>query len=201
MLASYTRTAEPATEPVTAAEAISFCKAYDTDETEFGTFVSAARDYVEKHTGRALITQTWKLTQERWPHYCDAYGARTIRLDRTPLVSVTSVKYYPADGSAQVTLSSTKYIVVTASEPGVIFLKDGETWPDLACRPDAVEIVFVAGATDAASVPKGLRHAVLLLTSHLDLERAPVNVGNIVNEVPFGLRAFIESQRVGGWVA
>jgi hypothetical protein len=42
---------------------------------------------------------------------------------------------------------------------------------------------------------------VLLLAALWHEERLPLNIGNIVNELPFGLGYLIQQNRVGGWVA
>ena len=204
------QTVAPASEPITTAEAKAFLRVDSSDEdTLIGTLISTARQVVEDFTGRAIISQTWKLTLDKWPIDCEGWpwwevGSatnRTILLPRSPLASVTSVKYYPDDLSAQATLSSSAYHVVSGTLPGAVILKASENWPALDIRPDAVEIIFVAGTADATTTPKQLTHAILLLVAHLYENRSPVNIGNIVNEIPFTVRALLESQRVGGWIA
>lgn len=208
---SLVRTVDPTLEPVTLAEAQAFLRVDDTDsETDLiNALIVAARESVENFTGRALLSQTWKLTMDAWPEptlyralgvRCD--DSRTITLERSPLASVTDVKYYPASGAAQATLdAATYYHVLTGPTPGVIVLKSDQSWPDLYDRPDAVEVTFVAGVSTAAAVPKLLRQAVLLQIAHLYENRTPINIGNIVNELPYSLKAMLESHRVGGWVA
>lgn len=192
---SLVRTVDATEEPVTAEEAMAYLRVDNVDEkADIEALITVARGMVENFTGRALMTQTWKLTIDDWP-------GDTIELARSPLASVTSVKYYPASGAAQATLSAATYHALTGPTPGQIVLKDGETWPDLAVRPDAVEVIFVAGSTTAEAVPAILRHAVLFAIAHLYENRTPVNIGNIVNELPFSLKHMLESYRVGGWVA
>lgn len=48
----------------------------------------------------------------------------------------------------------------------------------------------------AGLVPGGIRAAVLLLVAHLYENREAVNVGNIVNEMPFGVRALLDPESV-----
>lgn len=192
---SLVRTIDATEEPVTAEEAMAYLRVDDADEkANIEALITVARGMIEDFTGRALLTQTWKLVLDEWP-------GDTIELARSPLASVTSVKYYPASGAAQATLSAATYHALTGPTPGQIVLKDEETWPDLAARPDAVEVIFVAGNTSTEAVPAVLRHAVLFAVSHLYENRTPVNIGNIVNELPFSLKHMLESYRVGGWVA
>jgi uncharacterized phiE125 gp8 family phage protein len=194
----------PVLEPVTLAEAQAFLNVDSSDdETLIETLISTAREIVETYTARALITQAWKLVQPRWPDGCyigDVY-AEAIALDRSPLAAVQSIKYYPASGAAQATLSAAAYHVLTGPTPGLVVLLTTESWPALYDRPDAVEVNFTAGVATAALVPKPLRHATLLLLAHLYENRAPVNIGNIVNEIPFTIKHLLDCQRVGGMIA
>lgn len=208
MISSLVRVTDAATEPVTLAEAQAFLNVdSDADSDLIESLITTARQRVEDFTGRALISQTWKLVQSDWPcskayNYARAntWAERTIELHRSPLISVQSVKYYPASGAAQATLSAATYTALTGPTPGLIVLASTESWPDLYDRPDAVEVNFTAGYADADSIPKPLRHAVLLLLADLYELRSTQVVGNIVNELPT-VKALLESYRVGGWVA
>lgn len=201
MIRSLVQTVAPTVEPVSLEEALAFLRVDNADESPLiEALVSTAREIVEDFTGRALLTSSWRLTLGAWPDGCGD-DASTIVLARTPLASVESVKYYPADGSAQATLSAAAYHVLTGPKPGLLVLKSAQTWPSIYDRPDAVEVNFTSGAPDVASVPRTCRHAVMLLLSHLYENRGAINIGNIVNELPYSLKHLMESQRVGGWVA
>lgn len=198
---SIARTVAPTTEPVSLDECLNYLRVAEPDDA--GTveaLIPVAREMVEMFTGRALMSQQFTYTASGWPTGCGFYG-RMIELARTPLASVQSVRYYPADGGALATLSSSDYVVMTSTEPGYLCRFDTASWPALASRPDAVQIAFTAGYASAALVPATLRQAVLLLVGHLYELRTPVNVGNIVNELPFSVRHLLESHRVGGWCA
>jgi uncharacterized phiE125 gp8 family phage protein len=206
---SLVRVTDAESEPVTLAEAQAFLRVdSDDDAALIETLITTARQVVEDFTGRALISQEWQLVVSEWPSYCSALRQimsveqqRTIVLDRSPLISVETLKYYPASGAAQATLSSTTYHVMTGPTPGLVILKSTEDWPDIFDRPDAVEVNFTAGYADADAVPKPLRQCVLLLLSHLYENRGAINIGNIVNELPFSLKFLLEAQRVGGHIA
>lgn len=199
----YTQTVAPTAEPYTQAQLLEYTRATPEHGALVTSLAAVAREFVEEQTGRAMLSQTWKLNRDKWPCASKADGNR-IYLERTPLATVTSVKYWPADGGAQATLSTSVYNVINggSNSPGFVELKEGQSWPDLACRSDAIEIIFTAGVALAANVKKQVSHAVLLLTKHFyDNGQDPVNIGNIVNDVPFTLRDLISSQRVGGWIA
>lgn len=191
---SYSLITPPAIEPVSVQEAAEFLRAGCAEDelALIAAIIATAREVVENFTGRALATSEWLVAFESW-------GDGLIKLERSPLASVQSVKYWPADDGAQVTLSGSDYLVITATTPGQI--KITADLPALADRPDAVQVAFTAGATAAARIPATLRHAVRLLIAHLYELRQPLAVGNIVNELPYSLRHLLESQRIGGWSA
>ena len=198
-------TVEPATEPIAYADAALYLKVDSTDDqAEVERLIKVARRMVEDFTGRALITSTWKLTTDKWPCAHEKLGTwegRVIALDRSPLATVEFVKYYPASGASQATLSSGTYHVLTGPTPGLVVLKSDQSWPDLYDQPDAVEITFTAGVATAAELSPALLQAVYLVLAHLYENRTPVNIGNIVNEIPMSAKHLLESYRVGGWIA
>ena len=89
----------PTSEPITFADAVDFMRAEDTDTAQVTAFIQVARETVENFTGRALLPQTWVYTASHWNEYFDSlryyrpdancFKARTIRLEKTPLTSVT----------------------------------------------------------------------------------------------------------------
>lgn len=201
MINATVRVTDASSEPVSLAEAQAWLRVDSQDDaSELSTLITTARQIVEDFTGRALMAQTWRTVASDWPAESFAGVENVIRLPRSPLSSITAVRYFPEGGGAQATWAASNYHAFTATTPGMLVLADGASFPDIAVRPDAVEIEFVAGAATAAEVPAGLRHAVLLVLAHLYELRSPVNVGNIVNELPFSLRHLLESHRVEGWV-
>lgn len=195
MLPIYQRTVQPAAEPFTVAELIDFLKASPQDSALITSLGSVAREFVEEQTGRALITQTWTLTCRSWP-------LERLVLERTPLVSVSAVEYYAEGSSALETLSTDVYRAINAGENSQSWIEiiEGQKWPELEERSDAIRVTFIAGSP-AANIKKQLKQAIFLLTKHLyDVGRNPVTTLS-VSEVPFTLRDLIASQKVGGWFA
>ncbi len=166
----------PASEPVTVAEAKSRLRITTTDEdTDIGTLITQAREMAEAECQRALITQTLTLTMDDFPRYYregrrDDYATyfdRSIRLPRPPLVSVTHVKYYDGDGVQQ-TVDAATYSVATGGEPGRIAPLSAGYWPAVQyLRPEAVEVRYVAGYGNAASVPAAAKAAILIIMAAL----------------------------------
>ena len=186
----------PATEPVTSTEAKAHLRVDTTaDDTLIGTLITAARQHVEAHLRRALITQTWELVTDAFP------VGDVLRLPLPPLVSVTSIKYTDEDG-AESTFSSGLYVVDTDSTKGRVVLKNGETWPSVTlAAANGVRVRYVAGYGEASAVPRPIRQAILLLigTMYENRESVLVAQGVTVAQLPFGVDALLMPYRIFGW--
>lgn len=173
------RTVNPAEEPLTLAEGKAHLRVlHSAEDSLIGTYLSAAVSAVEEHLRRALVTQTWRLTLDRFP--C---GSAPIRLPRPPLLSVSAVEYVDGDGAAQ-TLAADLYQVRTDPLPGEVRLAYGATWPATRDEAGAVRITYVAGYGAAAAVPAPIRAAILLLLGDLYTGRTANIVGTIVAANP-----------------
>lgn len=190
-------TVAPADRLVTLAEAKSQLRvpsAFTEDDAYINSLILAAETHLDGRggiMGRALVTQTWTGTIDF------AFPSR-IEIPLPPLQSVTSVKYVDSDG-AQQTLSPDQYQVIANTEPGLIVPAFGATWPSVRAQHQAIEVVFVAGYGAASDVPMRVRQAVLFLVSHWYITRVPVNIGNIVNEIPMTFDALFNSARNWGF--
>lgn len=192
----YSRTTGPATEPLTLDEAVRHLQlSVGNDNAYINGLISVARDVAENATGQALMTSTWLAVCESWPVLCGR-----ISLAVSPVSSVTSVKYYAEGSDTLTTVSSSLYTVSTAVTPAVITLSSDFTWPSLADRPDAVQVVFVAGNATAAAIAPSLKHALRILVRHY-YDHPELVASGAYDELPFGLRHLLESNRVGGWIA
>jgi uncharacterized phiE125 gp8 family phage protein len=169
----YTRKTAPTVDPVDLAQAKLQCRiGYRvSDEDALVTaYIKAAASWVEGYTGRALMAQTWQASVPEGPErWWLPYGA--------PNAAVSFVKYYDTSNTLQ-TLSSSQYLLAAFSEPACLSLKDGETWPTLFDRDDAVQVEYTVGATDPADVPMPLVQAVLLHTQ-LHYERLALTPAEI----------------------
>ena len=177
----------PAAEPLTLAETKSYLKVTDSaDDTLLSQIITALRKSCEDWTGRALVTQTWTLWRDAFPHrgkdrlphagyfelpvdFADE-AQRLISIPRPPLQSVTFLKTY-STGNQETTFDAGKYFVDTASEPGRIVLNQAVTWPTGLRPANAVEIEFIAGYGDASAVPDALKQGMLLWIKLLHADR------------------------------
>lgn len=170
----------PTVEPVSTTELKAHLRVDSTaEDTYIGSLITAARQRVEIDTGRALIHRTLRLTLDTFP------ANNVIRLEQSPLNSVTSIKYLDPDGVEQ-TFSSTLYSVSTYHTPGRIMLKDGESWPETDDDGNAVTILYKSGYSDksGAPIPSALTLGIMQLAAHWFMHREPVNIGNIVTPIP-----------------
>lgn len=162
-------TTAPTAEPLSLNEAKLHCRVEPevTDEDDLiRSHVITARDYCESYTGRALVTQTWKLTLDELP-------PDEIGMPKAPLQSVSSFAYVATDGTST-TLSSSLYQVDAKSEPGRIRPAYGQIWPSTRAQMAAITITFVCGYGAASAVPDGIKQAMKLLIGHWYANREAV---------------------------
>lgn len=109
--------------------------------------------YVEHYTGRALISQGWRVT-------LDSFGD-SIRLEKPPTIAVASVKFLDAAGDLQ-TLDPADYLVDKITEPGYVLPGRGKSWPATFAEINAVSVDYTCGygLTDA-DVPEGIKLFIL----------------------------------------
>lgn len=163
---------------------------HDDEDSLIEQIIKATTERAELFQLRAYAQQTFRLTLPRFPN------GRTILLPRPPLQSVESIEYTDADGASQ-TLSSDRYRVDTASEPGRVILIYDDEWPDTRNDPDAVKIEYTAGYADVADVPATRRAAILLLIGHLYENRETVTVGSGPTfQIPMGPEYLLSPERV-----
>ena len=193
----------PATEPVTLAEAKLWLRVDDdADDDLIAELITAARGIIEELTSRALVSTTYRAEWDQLPAAGMYQGAATIRelvLPRGPLVSVAWIKYSADDASGtETTFDAANYTVgnIDRNRLGRLWVDADSDWPTLGDFPGALRCQFVAGYGAAALVPAELKVAVKLLLTHLYQNRAPVNVGNIVNEIPFSLAHLIAQHKL-----
>ena len=178
----------PTIEPVTVAELRDHAH-IDTgaDDTALAVYAAAAREYIENYTNRQLISASWTWTLDEIPEL--------FRPRRSPLISVTSLKYYDTAGVQQ-TLSSATYAVDASTEPGRIALAYGQSWPSVRAQQDAVELIFLAGyGLTTATVPAQLRLAIMQLAAHWAENREPVAPGGL-GTIPLHVERLIDQKRL-----
>lgn len=161
----------PAVEPVTLSDVKIDLRIDGADEdTLITAMISAARQRIEQHTGRALITQSWK-------YVLDMPNNRQ-RIPKPPLQTVTSIQTIDTDGTVN-TVDPKDYIVdasgifgrVTPTKASRLAFVDPDLWRGIWPwhRGFASFVInFDAGYGDTAdTVPEALRMAIMLYVGHL----------------------------------
>ena len=193
---SLTRQTPPAVEPVTVAEAKAHLRVdISDDDTYIGTLITAAREWCEQYLDRTLVNTQWVMRFDSFPY--------EIELPRPPIASsgtttAVSLTYTLGDDSTA-TLSTATYRVDRNSTPGVVRQLRAGSWPGNLDDYNAVSVTWWAGYGSAgSSVPAAVRHAILMVVGILYEKRAAAESGSL-NEVPFGVKSLLDSQRWGSY--
>ena len=179
------RTTDPASEPVTLAEARLHLKLDASgspeshpDDDLVNRLIPAAREWCETYTGRSFFEQTWQVKLDEFKD--------DMRLPRPPLISVTSIQYIDLNGDTQA-LSSSVYTVDTVSNR--VLLAYGQTWPSTRSVENAVTITYQAGydsgnsPQDDTAIPSAIKAAILLMVGSLYENRQEVMAGLSFSEM------------------
>lgn len=189
-----TVTSAAAVEPITVADAKRHCEipqADATHDTYLSALITAAREYYERRTHRALINRTLALTLDNWPS-----GNEPIWLPFAPVSSVSSITYTDTDGASQ-TWSSANYALQKNMEPCRVVLAYNCVWPAVRVKAASITVTYVAGygAATSSLLQRDI-HAVRLLIRHWFENRMPVSIGGSVGELPLAFESLCESARV-----
>lgn len=182
------RISDPEIEPVSAAEFVRNAGEFQDAATEraddISRVITAAREWVEDHTGKVLVDQTWRLTLTDQPaydaivgpangYYCgDWYGrGGEIMLRRSPAIAITSFSSVDAAGAETVIDDDTYELREADTKWPKLVGVNGATWT----FPGTYRIVFRAGyadrdvspAQDASAIPARFRQAILLYAQAL----------------------------------
>ncbi len=197
---SLTRQTGPAVEPVTVAEAKAHLRV-DTsdDDTYIGTLITAGREWCEQYLDRTLVNTQWVMRFDSFP----PDGTHDIELPRPPMATAgttTAVSLtFTYENGTTATYSTASYRVDRNSTPGAVKTLYGQTWPPHLMDDNAVSVTWWAGYGAAgSSVPAAIRHAILMLVGILYEKRAAAESGSL-NEVPFGVKSLLDSQRWGSY--
>lgn len=135
------------------------------------SFQSSAVSFIEKYTNRTLLTTTFKTYRDVFFNsqncsYFDRYGYDYWELRKSPLQSISSIKYFNKS-NVLVTVDTNIYYNTLEDIYSKILLNYSLKFPsDASNKLQAIEIEFIAGyGDDATSVPDELKNAVLMLIS------------------------------------
>jgi len=154
----------PTVEPITVSEVKDHLRITTADfDTILGELITAAREYVEKITGRALVQRTLEAQYKDWHNFDLPYP---------PVISVDSIEYTDTDGNTS-TVDASIYSVV--SDASKIILGYGQSWPTATLHPDEypVKVTYKAGYEPegspldyTANIPRAIKSAIKM---HVEL--------------------------------
>ena len=187
-----TQLSPPSAEPLSLAEAKLHLRV-DADITEDDGLIAAlivtARQQAEHRTGRALISQQWRLGLDQFPD-------DSLELPKPKLVSVQSVTYLDSNGTRQ-TLAGGDYEVITDELVGRIVPAYGKSWPDCRVFPGSVQVSYTCGYGAAVDVPQSIKAWMLLAIGAWYENREALTAGKPAAELP---RCFWEGLLDPFWV-
>lgn len=197
---SLRRLTDPASEPLTLAETKSHLRLeHSDDDTLVNTLIQAAREFVEEYLDQTLITTQWEMSFDKFP--------AEIELPRPPASTAsgyTSVSLtYNDDNGNVITLPTSDYRVDNKSIPGVLRPKYAESWPAYRLDHNSITVTWYAGyGENGSDVPRRIRHAMLMLITHLYENRSSVLVGQGFSAmpVPDSMRMLLDSSKFGAYV-
>lgn len=105
------------------------------------------------------------LLAQQWSSKAAGFTCEVLRLPFGRVIAVDEIRYLAPDGSAGVVNPAT-YVLAQDGRTPVVCLLPGQSWPQVASRPDAVDLRFAAGFGVVGDVPEDIRAAARLLTGH-----------------------------------
>ena len=160
---------------------------HDADDGLIEQLVTAVRRFCESTSNLAFLNQTWVQKMNCFPR-----GDSSIKLHRSPVASITSIKYLDSAGVQQ-TLNGSAYQLYSDSGAWKVKPAYNTYWPDYREQPDSIQIEFVAGYGTADDVPQELRQGMLLLIGHY-YENREQTLPKTLSELPLSYRHLFASE-------
>lgn len=136
------------------------------DDDYLAELIKSGTNWVENHLGRCLLKQTWRLTKNV-NSLKMIRGKPTIRLPKSPLLSVLSVRTVEAHGKEGRNILN--YSLSWDKDPATITLPPSFLF-------GMVEIVFITGYGErSVDIPADIRQAILNYVSCLYEERRGID--------------------------
>jgi uncharacterized phiE125 gp8 family phage protein len=162
-----------------------------TDDAYLQMLITTAREYCEDFQRRAYITQTWKMTLDRFPH-------GEIEIPKGNLQTIDEIAYLDSDGDETTLTEDTDYIVTLDGILGKIAPPYAQIWPTAVLYPlNPVSITYTCGyGNTAATVPGKVRQAMYMLVSHWYENRMTTVIGTTSAELQFAVSALLRMDRI-----
>lgn len=160
-----------------------------TTEVLISAMIKAVEQFGEGYTKRTFLNKTFRLFLDCWPSIY-------VELDRSPLVSITSVKYYDTDGVLQ-TVDAGDYYKTFSHAYSRLVWNDSFVAPTLRSRMQQIEIDFVAGyGATSADLPQALKLAMLNHLALLWENRGDCDTATLKGDVSFFYKNLPNTSRI-----
>tara|TARA_Y100000593_G_scaffold516_1_gene981 strand:+ start:805 stop:1266 length:462 start_codon:yes stop_codon:yes gene_type:complete len=150
--------------------------------------VAAATESCQIYTNQYFINTVVTQYSDNWKEFYSLY--------KSPVSSITHIKYYDKDDSLQ-TLAASNYILDDTYEPARIGIAvDGEL-PNVADRINAVQVKYTVGyGTASTDVPEGIRTAIILTVGNWYENRQSVITGRTATELPLSSQYLLDQFKI-----
>lgn len=194
---SLAKIVQPAVEPVSLSLLKKHLRVEHEDEDDYlMSLVGAARQYCELRTDRCFIDTRLEMTLDTFPAALELplplppFSPTAGRQDIEVSFRNVQLQSLPVVEAEPVIVSSPgTFIVNRSATPAVLTPNVNGYWPVTGPIRSAVTIRWWAGYGDSGDkVPKGLRHAILMLAAHWYVQRetVAVNIGSAPS-MPYGV--------------
>ena len=180
----------PATSnPITLTEAKTHLKVDTTaDDTFITNLIKSATSSAQEYTNRFFIATTIQQVGDKWEDISNLF--------KSPVLSVTNIKYVSTDGILT-TLNSSVYFLDDVNKPARIGLKPNQSYPEIIDRLNAVQVNYVVGlAAGPDEVDEGIRQALLLTIGNWYQNRQAVVTGTIATELPMNAKFLLDQYKI-----
>lgn len=151
----------PLIEPITLAQSKEWLKSrldLDIDDETITDLTKMAREYCERYTKRALLTQTWELVY--------SYQPSVVCFPLGQLQSVESVNVIQEDDTADLQDPSL-YHTSLNTDQGKLWLKNNATWQTTERWYDNFKVRFVCGWDDVSKIPEVYKTGIKKLMAYM----------------------------------
>lgn len=195
----------PTSEPVTLNDVKQHLRLTTDDEDSIlQLYIQSAREWAEDVTHRALITQTWNCTFDRFP-----IGRGEIYLPKGRCQSITQITYTD-DADATITLTGpsagspggTDYQEdLSSDEGGRIAPPHDDDWPSdvRPWTPGGISVRFVAGYGTGTAVPAAIRTAIMFRVADLFRFRGEEDIAEVRGAGTDAAQDLLEDYRIHRW--
>lgn len=185
---TYKQIDEPASEPVSLAEAKLHMRVdLGDDDVLIAGLIAVAREQCELEARRSFVSRKMRYTCHQW--HTDLGKI----LPQRPAAEITAVRCYDWDDVAH-EIDAAQYRL---SDDNRVRLRHDFQWPVRVRPVDGFEIEYIAGYGDASAVPARYKQAILLLVAHWYANREAVVVGQGYSAMvlPMAVKSLLQTDR------